>query len=187
VKKTKSPIAVLAPHGGEIEPGTSEIATHISGEDFTCYIFNGIKNRYNYKDLHITSTNFDEPQCAEICRNVDIVLVVHGTKNSNDHIYVGGRHENLKQKIIQNLKKDGFYVLEDTTNHSGRDPHNICNRGRLRKGVQIEISNGLRKKMFKGLSRQERRYTTTIFNKFIASIRDVLLEYTVKKQLAIVI
>jgi phage replication-related protein YjqB (UPF0714/DUF867 family) len=183
VKKIKFTIAVLAPHVGEIEPGPSEIATHISGEDFTCYLFNGIKNRYNNKDLHITSTNFDEPQCTEICRNVDIVLAVHGTKDRDDHIYAGGRHESLKQKIIQNLKRDCFYVLEDTTNHSGLDPHNICNKGKLGQGLQIEISNGLRKKMFKGMSRQERQSTTTIFNKFIASIRDVLLEYGSKNNL----
>ena len=37
--KIKSRIAIVAPHGGGIEPGTSEIAKYIAGDDFTCYSF----------------------------------------------------------------------------------------------------------------------------------------------------
>jgi phage replication-related protein YjqB (UPF0714/DUF867 family) len=183
VRKTKSRIAVIAPHGGEIEPGTSEIATCISGADFTFYTFEGIKNNHNNKVLHITSTKFDEPECANICKNTDIVLAVHGTKDKDERIYVGGLHKGLKKRMIKNLQQVGFHTREDITNHSGRDPHNICNRGRLREGLQIEISNGLRKKMFEGLSPQERKSTTTVFNTLVESIRDVLLDYTAKNNL----
>jgi phage replication-related protein YjqB (UPF0714/DUF867 family) len=57
-------VAVIAPHGGGIEPGTSELATAIAGDDFSLYLFEGLKSAGN-GELHITSTNFDEPISAK--------------------------------------------------------------------------------------------------------------------------
>jgi len=118
--KTNSRIAIVAPHGGDIEPGTSEIAKSIAGEDLTCYSFEGIKNKGNKEYLHITSINFDEPKCIEICKISDNVVAVHGAKENGESIYVGGRNEDLKHKIIEKLKDAGFNAQEDTTNHSGK-------------------------------------------------------------------
>ena len=180
INKTRSRIAIIAPHGGGIEPGTSEIAKSIAGEDFTYYSFEGIKNNNNKKYLHITSTNFDEPECVEMCKNSDIVLAIHGTKDKHEIVYVGGRHEDLKQKIIGRLTETGFIAKKDTTNHSGRDSKNICNRGRSKQGLQLEISYGLREKMFKGLNREDRSSTHKVFNEFVKSIRGILHEEAVK-------
>jgi phage replication-related protein YjqB (UPF0714/DUF867 family) len=36
-------VAIIAPHGGKIEPGTSEIAKAIAGSDYNLYLFEGIK------------------------------------------------------------------------------------------------------------------------------------------------
>jgi len=187
IKKTKSRIAVIATHGGGIEPGTSEIAESIAGDDFTCYLFEGIKNKDNKKYLHITSTNFDEPECAEICKNSDIVLAIHGAGDNDEVVYVGGRYKGLKQKMIDKLTEVGFNAKEDTTNHSGRDARNICNKGMSMEGLQVEISHGLRKKMFKGLSRKDRNYTRNVFNEFVKSIKSILQEEAVKKQFGILI
>src|ERR1019366_7404121 len=52
----RSPVAVIAPHGGEIEPGTSEIAAAIAGDEFNLYCFEGCKPSGNI-GLHITSAN----------------------------------------------------------------------------------------------------------------------------------
>ena len=183
VKKTKSKIAVIAPHGGAIELGTSEIAKSIAGDDFTCYSFEGIKNKENKKYLHITSTNFDEPECIEICNASDMVLAIHGAEDDDKVVYVGGRNEYLKQKIIEKLKKTGFPVKKDTTNHSGRNAKNICNKCSSMQGLQLEISNGLREKMLKGLKRNHGNPTNNIFNEFVKSIRRVLFEYVEKNNL----
>jgi phage replication-related protein YjqB (UPF0714/DUF867 family) len=61
----KARIAIIAPHGGKIEPGTSEIARKIAGADFSFYAFEGRKKQHN-KSLHITSTRFDEPICLAL-------------------------------------------------------------------------------------------------------------------------
>ena len=176
-----SQIAIIAPHGGDIEPGTSEIAKSIADKDLTYYCFNGIKLKENKKYLHITSTNFDEPHCAEICKISDTIVAIHGANGDDEIVYVGGLNENLKHKIIEKLKDDGFDAREDTTNHSGQDSKNICNKGILKKGLQLEISNGFRKKMFKGLNRNDREHPTEVFDKFIKSIRSVLCEDEVRE------
>ena len=60
-----STTAVIAPHGGGIELGTSEVAEAIAADDFSFYAFEGIKSAGN-RDLHITSTQFDEPACVAL-------------------------------------------------------------------------------------------------------------------------
>jgi len=49
----RATIAVIAPHGGSIEPGTSEIALKIAGLDFSFYAFEGRRKQHN-NCLHIT-------------------------------------------------------------------------------------------------------------------------------------
>lgn len=38
---------VIAPHGGGIEPGTSELAQAIAGDDLSFYAFEGLKKNGN--------------------------------------------------------------------------------------------------------------------------------------------
>ncbi|EHS52160.1 protein of unknown function DUF867, partial [Rhizobium sp. PDO1-076] len=61
-----SMVAVIAPHGGHIEPGTSELAQAIAGEDLSMYIFSGLRPGRHHRELHITSTNFDEKRCLDL-------------------------------------------------------------------------------------------------------------------------
>ena len=43
VKRKASNIVIVAPHGGAIEPGTSEVATEVANNDLSLAIFEGIK------------------------------------------------------------------------------------------------------------------------------------------------
>lgn len=63
-RKRRVATAVIAPHGGGIEPGTSEVADAVAADDFSFYAFEGIKSKNG--DLHITSTRFDEPRCVTL-------------------------------------------------------------------------------------------------------------------------
>jgi phage replication-related protein YjqB (UPF0714/DUF867 family) len=53
-----SRVAIIAPHGGKIERGTSDFARAIAGEDYNLYCFEGLRRR-PLRDLHITSAHFD--------------------------------------------------------------------------------------------------------------------------------
>lgn len=143
-----SPIAIVAPHGGWIEPGTSHVATAIAGADHSLYRFDSLARRTRETTMHITSTRFDEPRALALIAASDIVLAIHGRKNGDDNaaIWVGGRHGSLRDGIAAALTQSGFAAKPVGDGHplSGRDPSNICNRGRFGAGVQIELPKALR-------------------------------------------
>jgi len=183
VKNRKTACVVIAPHGGGIEPGTTELATAIAGWSFSLYTFDGI--RFNGNELlHITSTLFDEPQGINLIRASNRALAIHGCAGSDQIVYVGGLDLELGDQFILSLKNVGFQAVRATTQFLGTQPENICNRGRSGRGVQLEISEGLRRLMFKDLDRNGRKETTSEFVKFVNAIRQVLLvEDKPKKQI----
>ena len=138
------PVAIIAPHGGKIEWGTSEIAAAIAGNVYNLYCFEGMKSKDN-RDLHITSTRFDEPKCVNLISACDLVVAVHGCQGDDQTIYLGGRDKDLREAIRENLQNAGFTTeTHADPNLQGVNPDNICNRGRRGRGVQLEISKGLR-------------------------------------------
>jgi phage replication-related protein YjqB (UPF0714/DUF867 family) len=175
LKDRDSDIVVIAPHGGEIEKGTSEIAKAVAGKEFSLYCFNGTKGTGNAK-LHITSILFDEPLCVDLVKRSRVVLAIHGLDHRHKLIYVGGRAEDLRARFLEALNKAGFEVKEDKSHHSGTSPSNICNRGYTGRGVQLEITKGLRRTMFQSLKRQGRRIKKPAFHRFVDVIRNVLLD-----------
>lgn len=148
VETRPSPIAVVAPHGGWIEPGSSEAATAIAGETHSLYLFESLFRRAKGDGLHITSTRFDEPQALQLVKSAEIVIGVHGRKNGADEasIWVGGLHENLRDDICAALRTAGFRAKAVGEGHplAGRDPANICNKGSRGAGVQLELPRALR-------------------------------------------
>ena len=139
-----SAVAVIAPHGGRIESRTSEIARAIAGEDFNLYLFEGIKKRGNYAALHITSCRFDEPSCLELLSTCSFVISIHGCVGRDERVLIGGRDHSLKDKVTAVLQQAGVNVQNDGHHFQATDPNNICNRGQLNQGVQLEFTRALR-------------------------------------------
>lgn len=164
---------VIAPHGGGIEPGTTEIATAIAGRSYSLYTFDGIRPRGN-DVLHIASTLFDEPRCLNLVRASASVLAIHGCNDPEQVVQVGGLDIDWGDKIIVSLQNAGFHAVRATARFSATQPENICNRGMSGRGVQIEISDGLRSSMFKGLDRINRRRKRPLFRLFVNAIRSAM-------------
>lgn len=147
VDERASPVAVVAPHGGLIERGTSEIAAAIAADRFSLYCFEGLR-KVDGQRLHITSTRFDEPQALALVTAAEVAIGVHGRKDRGDEasIWVGGLHEILRDAICEVLASAGFKAKPVGDGHrlAGRDPANICNRGRCGAGVQLELPRALR-------------------------------------------
>jgi len=138
-----SAVTIVAPHGGRIEPGTSEIARLIAARDYNCYCFRGIKTRNNSR-LHITSHNFDEPAALNIIAASDIVITIHACTGTAGLVCLGGLDTPLKKSIAAELQSRGIGVSLKDARYKGANPDNICNRGRTGKGVQLEITRDLR-------------------------------------------
>jgi phage replication-related protein YjqB (UPF0714/DUF867 family) len=141
-----SRVAVLAPHGGRIEGRTSEVARLIAGDDHGLYLFEGLRTSGdNFDCLHLASHRFDEPRALELVSGCDVIVAVHGYAASGPDVLLGGLDERLKMAVADSLSIAGLTCLLEGHRFPGRDPHNICNRGRSGAGVQLELSEGLRK------------------------------------------
>ena len=133
-------VLVMAPHGGKIEPTTSMIAEAIAGENYSFYSFDGLKPEGN-SILHIESHLFDEPRALQAAKKADVVITVHGQLDHEEgFIMVGGLNVDLRSEIRRRLEADGFQTRTPSEGLQGTDPENICNRGRLKGGVQLEVS-----------------------------------------------
>ncbi|WP_180961083.1 poly-gamma-glutamate hydrolase family protein [Shewanella sp. GutCb] len=168
----ESKTLVIAPHAGAIEPGTSEITLAIARDDTSYYLFEGVKEAGNGK-LHITSTNFDEPQALKIAASSDFTIAIHGEASDNEIVYLGGRNKALQSQISASLKKAGFKVDKHTNSRlQGTSKENICNRCASASGVQLELGKGLRKTFFKNLTPNGRKQITEELEKFTTAVRD---------------
>jgi len=135
--------SIIAPHGGNIEPGTTDLAHLIAADSCNLYVFNACKEQ-NSPDLHITSHHFDEPQCLALLSRSRHAITVHGFKFDRAMIYLGGLDTGLKQHIFQSLLAAGLPVGDDHPKYQGKRPSNICNRTITGMGVQLEVSRHLR-------------------------------------------
>lgn len=148
-----SPILILAPHGGDIEPGTAEIATHIAGDNHSLYIFrgfDGIDPALAWR-FHITSLRFDEPRCLNLITqpHMKTVITIHGSGSEDDVSYIGGLNNHLRNHIAAHLALEGFPVEFFHVRYLGQNPKNICNRAAFLSpnkefGVQLELPITLR-------------------------------------------
>lgn len=145
-ERPESAALIVAPHGGTIEVGTSEMATLIAGDDYSLFTFNGRKQEWgNNRDLHITSHNFDHPSCVTLAGKHSVVLAVHGCKGESSQIYVGGLDEELTTLLTARLTAAGLSAISSGHKYPGRNPLNICNRSARGKGAQLEFTLDLRR------------------------------------------
>jgi phage replication-related protein YjqB (UPF0714/DUF867 family) len=144
-RRPDSHVAVIAPHGGRIEPGTSEIATAIAEAQFNLYLFEGTMSDGNYEALHLTSHRFDDIQCLALIEASRTVVAIHGCKHADEVVLIGGLDTPLRQRIAGALGEAGISARCDGHEFQASDPRNICNRGALQRGVQLEFSTPLRR------------------------------------------
>jgi phage replication-related protein YjqB (UPF0714/DUF867 family) len=176
VRRARPAFAIVAPHGGGIEGGTSEIADAVAGAEHSFYTFEGLKPKDNH-ELHITSTHFDEPMCLTLVGASDVVITIHGEHSEEDGegVFIGGLDDDLGGEIMDKLTGRGFNVSRHPNpNLQGREANNICNRGISGGGVQLEVSKAVRLTMFESLKRDGRKKTTEQFDLFVSALREAL-------------
>jgi phage replication-related protein YjqB (UPF0714/DUF867 family) len=143
LERANARVLVVAPHGGMIEAGTSQIAAAIAGEDLHLFNFAGLKPYGENRALHITSHRFDHPRCLELAARTEVVLGIHGCLGESC-IHIGGLHEPLVARLAAELSAARFTVVCPSDRYPGRHPSNICNRGSSGRGAQLEVTYDLR-------------------------------------------
>jgi phage replication-related protein YjqB (UPF0714/DUF867 family) len=178
LRQARAAFAIVAPHGGGIEAGSSEIADAIASEEHSFYTFEGLKHSDN-GTLHITATRFDEPMCLTVIGRSNIVVTIHGEHSEADGegVFVGGLDDTLGAGLTAALQAKGFNVRKHPDRKlQGLEPKNLCNRGLSGQGVQFELSHSVRETMFSSLKREGRTQTTPRFYDFVDAVRSVLPE-----------
>jgi phage replication-related protein YjqB (UPF0714/DUF867 family) len=188
---------IVAPHGGGIEPGTSELclavagyhpagldATPAGGATFDYWMFEGLRREGN-GELHVTSTGCDDGVAVSLAAGALNVLGLHGCTTARaelpdgtEAVLVGGCNATLRQHLLDELAAAGLTGV-DAAGHAslgGTDPANIANRTLLGMGGQLEITAPLRLAMFEVNTREQRPHTTTqVFWDVAAACRNALI------------
>lgn len=163
-------VLVLAPHGGWIEPGTSEIARAIAGGDLSLYIFKGLVPGRPHRDLHVASERFDEPTAMRMLNQTELAIGIHGMKNNDagQDVWVGGRDIALRDVVAMTLAKEGFASVTRLAGQAlaGWARSNVCNRGSRKAGIQLEISRRLRDQLVENAD---------LLNRFASIIRSEIV------------
>jgi phage replication-related protein YjqB (UPF0714/DUF867 family) len=187
---------ILAPHGGGIEPGTSELCLAVAGYHpaglpqippaevtYDYWMFEGVRDRGN-AELHVTAVGCDDGVAVSLCAGSLNALALHGFRprppdmSADDQVVlVGGGHITLRGYLLEGLRTADFDA-RDASEHgelNGNARCNILNRTLLGMGAQLELSTPLRDAMFTEHNRSQRKHTTTqLFWTFVAACRDAL-------------
>jgi phage replication-related protein YjqB (UPF0714/DUF867 family) len=187
---------IIAPHGGGIEPGTSELCLAIAGyhpatlavppgtgATYDYWMFEGLRPVDN-RDLHVTSTHCDDGVAVSLCAGALNALALHGCTTSQaelpddaEVVLVGGRNAVLKQHLLDELTAASLHAI-DAAGHpdlDGNEVRNIVNRTLLGMGGHLELTGPLREAMFEENTRPRRKDTTTeVFWRFAAACRNAI-------------
>ncbi|MFJ1753023.1 poly-gamma-glutamate hydrolase family protein [Kitasatospora sp. NPDC088134] len=189
---------VIAPHGGGIEGGTSELCLAVAGyppagpgaaapagpvHDF--WMFEGLRASGN-SALHVTSTHCDDITVRAMCAGSLNVLSLHGCttaqaglENGAAAVLVGGLNGTLRQYLMEEFAAAGIRAVTATGDEeiAGVSPENICNRSLLGAGAQLELTTELRAAMFapgKNTRTDRAANTLPLFWAFTAAVRTAL-------------
>jgi phage replication-related protein YjqB (UPF0714/DUF867 family) len=188
---------ILAPHGGGIEPGTSELCVAVAGYHpadlpqvppagvtYDYWIFEGLRDSGNGA-LHVTSTGCDDGVAVALCAGSLNAVALHGFRpkppdfsEDDQVVLVGGGNTTLGGYLLEGLQHAHFDAREAGRHGelNGDAKCNIVNRTLLGMGgAQLELSTSLREAMFTEHTRPRRKHTTTqLFWTFVAVCRDAL-------------
>lgn len=184
---------ILAPHGGGIETGTSELCLAIAGYHpaglaptpaegpvYDYWMFEGLRAAKN-DELHVTSTNCDDHVALALAAASLNAVSLHGCTTSQAElpddtqaVLVGGCSTAFKSRLLSKLEAAGLHVVDAAAIPAldGDEPTNIANRTLLASGAQLELTTPLRHAMFGTNTRAGRKNTTLpLFWSFATAVR----------------
>ena len=201
--KDENEVFIMAPHGGSIETGTTELALATAGFiknfngaldtsiTYDYFIFNGTNPKGENGKLHVTSSHYDDADANALVNNSLISLAFHGctdlqpdqsTGKGYKACLIGGLDQELKEILDVQLTAAGFNAFitsQDTLD--GSLVSNIINKNKRNQGAQFELTTSLRKSFYtKNSLKGRRKSTTSDFWLFVNAIRASIEEYEVQ-------
>ncbi|MFW0760975.1 poly-gamma-glutamate hydrolase family protein [Staphylococcus cohnii] len=172
-------VLIVAPHGGNIEQGTSELTKLVANNgDFDYFSFEAIRPSNNTQ-LHVTSTNYDDATLHDMIQDRTATISIHGAQGEEQLVYLGGYQSPLRDAIQSQLEHKGFVVKIPPEYLGGLSNANFINKVEESTGVQLELTTALRKAFFKDgdastASRKKiENWTTTMYD-FAEALNDAI-------------
>jgi phage replication-related protein YjqB (UPF0714/DUF867 family) len=134
----KSPVSILAIHGGDLELSTSRLARAVAGSDFNLYLFNSWLGGDSVK-LHVTSLHFDDPAAVAISTSALFAVSIHAQADRGEWVCVGGSSAQAAREVALGLLSAGFKAEAPCGRLPGTNPRNIVNRS-AKGGIQLELT-----------------------------------------------
>ena len=142
-------VLIVAPHGGNLEQGTSELTKLVANNgDFDYFSFEAIRPSNNTQ-LHVTSTNYDDATLHDMIQDRTATISIHGARGEEQLVYLGGYQSSLRDAIQSQLELKGFIVKIPPKYLGGLSNNNFINKVEESTGVQLELTTALRKAFFK--------------------------------------
>ncbi|WP_210137204.1 poly-gamma-glutamate hydrolase family protein [Staphylococcus sp. GDH8C109P] len=174
-----SNVIITAIHGGAIEPATTELA-ELTAENggFDYFTFKAIRTKAN-SELHVTSRHYDEPKLMKMIVNNPYAIAIHGCKGEDEIIYMGGKDEQLMDAMTEEFEKLGIDVRQAPSHMSGAHDDNIINCCKTEKGVQLELTSGIRKKLFENQRYNKKsRENSSNWSQFMYDFAEAIINAT---------
>ncbi|PHK48742.1 poly-gamma-glutamate hydrolase family protein [Staphylococcus edaphicus] len=144
-----NPVLIVAPHGGNIEQGTTELTKLVANNgNFDYFSFEAIRPSNNTQ-LHVTSTHYDDETLHEMIQDRVATISIHGAQGDDPIVYLGGYKSTLRDEIERQLESKGFIVKVPPEYIGGANGNNFINKIEGNTGIQLELTTALRKAFFK--------------------------------------
>ncbi|MDF7812278.1 poly-gamma-glutamate hydrolase family protein [Hymenobacter sp. YC55] len=196
-------IFIMAPHGGSIESGTTELTLATAGftngfngqpttsDTYDYFIFNGINPNKENGKLHVTASRYNDPVATALVKTSLISLSFHGCTDEQPNestgigykaCLIGGVDRLFKELLEAQLSGAGFNAYITNQNMlDGNLPKNIINKNKRQAGAQFELTTSFRASLHGINSRSKRRTTTnTDFWLFVNTIRESIEQYKIQ-------
>src|SRR5699024_11780280 len=96
-------LVTLAPPAASIEPGTTVLAQATSEiGSYSYFSFLGLKSTNNFQ-LHVTSTNYDEPTLLDMQKYAKYSVAYHGASGEEPMVLIGGADFVLRKAVAEEL------------------------------------------------------------------------------------
>ena len=141
-------VLIVAPHGGNIEQGTSELTKLLAQQGGYDYFSFEATRPSNNTQLHVTSTHYDDPTLHQMVEGRSATISIHGAKGDDPIVFLGGAKSDLRDEIQSQLEIRGFTVQVPPEYLGGLNENNFINKNENSTGVQLELTTSLRKALF---------------------------------------
>ena len=145
-KHRESKVLIVAPHGGSIEQGTTELTKALADKGNYDYSFEGIRPKNN-SELHVTSTHYDDPTLNQMIKTV--LQLFRFMAAGTEEIISWWAPFRFKKCYREATCGCGFTVKVPPEYLGGQNNKNFINKGDNNTGVQLELTTALRKAFFK--------------------------------------